>query len=684
METYHGSAVLRNDGLDATTQKTDLNAGVSIQVKVERYSDNADATIFDVDDNPLANPLTTDDNGNYAFRVADGEYNIYYNKDTADEIKQERVPIYSPQAVSLPNNVVYSFDILADAVAATDVLIGDSANLKERATGSGGGAMWDYVDATTVTSNGVNIVQCTGVPTLALVRRESVNISPKISFIFDDAYQSAKDVLKPLFDSRGYKFGMAIPAANLTTLSRIDYNDMLEMVSEGYEIINHAFTGDAPSTTTYGLMKFIGEVRTAQTRFSRAGVNTIGFVTPNSKLNDIYKDSLSQMVSYGFTEYANTSTITRGTSPYSLHRFNMESETEQGNIEAVDDVMKFGGTVVFYAHDVTVSDAQYDKIVAIMDRAEELGVDIVGVTESIKNISELKEPLLRYERGSLISNNPNNYTSSDASIVVNNVSDLNITITPASLIRVETTIDLPVEIGAGELLTFCSTLRSVSGAFGDASAIGIELKDDGDVIEVSNEVSGAELNTNTARYNISAITLSSTVKVTVYALIDSNQAGSVALMRNPVIRLGTDVEGEKYGKAQVVGITTNTIPSGTIVNNSLQTIPLTNASDNGRFKISSNKLTITQDWTGSIHGSIVGNGGQSVSGGYVAWSVGGVTENGGAGGTACISPWTDAEQPNACASIAASFKTGQTLTLKAFARLVDINYSSNTSRITSI
>jgi len=590
-------------------------------------------------------------------------------------------------AASIDSRVV-DFTVLNDAITSADPILlfdGSSLNVEEYTLGGGGGAMWDVVLSASVTTNAVNIVQCTGIPTLALVRRETANITPKISFIFDDAHESVKGVLKTLFDARGYKFGMAIPGASLTNLSSIDYNDMLDMTSDGYEVINHAFTGDAPSTTTYGKMKFKGEVLTAQTRFNRSGINTVGFVTPNSKLNDVYKDSLSEMMSYGFTEFATTEPIPRGTSPYSLHRFNMEAETEQENIDAVDKVGAFGGTIVFYAHDVVLNDAQYDKIVAIMDRAEELGiVDIVGVTESIKNITELKDPILKYRKDNLINNDPNIYSSADASIIVNNVSDLNITITPASLIRVEATIDLPDNVIEGELLTFCSTLRTISGVFGDASAIGIELKDVGDVIEVSNEISGVELNTNVARYNISAITLSSTAKATVYMMIDCAQAGSVALMRNPLLRYGNDVEAEKYIAPQdIIGITSVSIPTQPITAGALQTVTLNSTPDNGRFSIASNKLTITSDWTGSIHGTITG-GTQASDGGYVAWTIGGTTANGGAGGTACISPITDAEQPLGCASIAASFKVGQTLTLRCFPRIQNISVTSSTSRITSM
>jgi len=66
---------------------------------------------------------------------------------------------------------VHNFTTLADAIASTKILAGDSVNLKERTTGNGGGAMWDIVLASSVTANTYNIVACTGVASLALVLR---------------------------------------------------------------------------------------------------------------------------------------------------------------------------------------------------------------------------------------------------------------------------------------------------------------------------------------------------------------------------------------------------------------------------------------------------------------------------------------------------------------------------------
>ena len=74
---------------------------------------------------------------------------------------------------------VKGFPTLAAAVADVNLVDGDTINIKERTTGNGGGATWDVVLASGVTPNTYNIVQCTGVATLALVLRVGESLSLK-------------------------------------------------------------------------------------------------------------------------------------------------------------------------------------------------------------------------------------------------------------------------------------------------------------------------------------------------------------------------------------------------------------------------------------------------------------------------------------------------------------------------
>lgn len=93
----------------------------------------------------------------------------------------------SSGASSVARDFVHNEATLDAATLATNLVVGDSINLAERTTGNGGGAMWDVVLSTSVTENGDNIVQCTGVPTLSLVRRDDWGSVGNLSqsYIFD-------------------------------------------------------------------------------------------------------------------------------------------------------------------------------------------------------------------------------------------------------------------------------------------------------------------------------------------------------------------------------------------------------------------------------------------------------------------------------------------------------------------
>jgi hypothetical protein len=66
---------------------------------------------------------------------------------------------------------VINYSTLTSAVSDNNLKLNQACNMKERTSGNGGGAMWDVVLASSVTPNTYNIVQCTGVATLALVIR---------------------------------------------------------------------------------------------------------------------------------------------------------------------------------------------------------------------------------------------------------------------------------------------------------------------------------------------------------------------------------------------------------------------------------------------------------------------------------------------------------------------------------
>lgn len=102
MKAYHNSVVLRNDGIDPSSLKADLNAGITVPVTVRINATQALAAIFDLDEVGTSNPLTTSNNGNYAFKAADNVYDIIISEGTANEVVLEKVEIFDiPASLNL-------------------------------------------------------------------------------------------------------------------------------------------------------------------------------------------------------------------------------------------------------------------------------------------------------------------------------------------------------------------------------------------------------------------------------------------------------------------------------------------------------------------------------------------------------------------------------------------------------
>ena len=171
---HNGSVGLRNDGLDALTGKIDLNAAVGVLVTVRIATvpsgTGAIANLFDINDAAIANPITTDNFGNYFFKIDEGTYDIIAREGTPDVVTEpsQLIGAASPFKRTIPSDTL---ELARADVNPLNIFDGAELSLKERTAGNGGGAIWDVVLASTVTPNTFNIVQCVGIPTLALVLR---------------------------------------------------------------------------------------------------------------------------------------------------------------------------------------------------------------------------------------------------------------------------------------------------------------------------------------------------------------------------------------------------------------------------------------------------------------------------------------------------------------------------------
>lgn len=190
MKAYHNSVVLRNDGEDPSTFKLDLNAGITQPVTVRISSTQALASIFDLDEVATANPLTTDNNGNYAFKANDDIYDIIVAEGTANEVKLEKVEIIEIQDPNLIINDLsqaYDFDTLADAVSSAIsfpvgkvLTIGDITSTGDLVEGA-----VEVTSTSSVTPNGRNIIVSTGVATQSFKLRKQMKTYAAFTWYVD-------------------------------------------------------------------------------------------------------------------------------------------------------------------------------------------------------------------------------------------------------------------------------------------------------------------------------------------------------------------------------------------------------------------------------------------------------------------------------------------------------------------
>ncbi len=126
------------------------------------------------------NTVRLDVDGNYSIKILDKNGSQEYYIDNVYEgqpVTIEELPTIINDQLINDLSQTYNFDTLAEAVEADFLIKGKVIDLKDRTTGDDGGAIWDVVDVVTVTPNGIDIVACVGVPTLALKLRTNLHIN---------------------------------------------------------------------------------------------------------------------------------------------------------------------------------------------------------------------------------------------------------------------------------------------------------------------------------------------------------------------------------------------------------------------------------------------------------------------------------------------------------------------------
>lgn len=186
--------------------------------------------------------------------------------------------------IPIPKKIgtVLKFDTLADIVANENIRSGYAIEIKERVAGSGvGSGTWDVVLASSVTPNPHDVIQCTGVPTLAAVLRvNDYVLDTQMGAVIDDTVDSIvarqatvdlaatndvvailsagcmhTDVLRIKSDQKVFDFATRakptrIPQANAVTALRFETSEIPKYIG-GY-FMHHDYSGPSKVFQTRG------------------------------------------------------------------------------------------------------------------------------------------------------------------------------------------------------------------------------------------------------------------------------------------------------------------------------------------------------------------------------------------------------------------------------------------------
>jgi hypothetical protein len=152
MRTYADSVV------NKFVTETNGTAGAGALVTVYTAGSTVKAPLFDVLGAAITNPLSADGEGNYAFKVVDGTYDIIINLGTLSETKLSNIQIAEIVSVS---SISASYPSLANAVA-TNIDLGEIITTSGYyADGDGGGGQYTIVAGGSGPADGGSFINMT-------------------------------------------------------------------------------------------------------------------------------------------------------------------------------------------------------------------------------------------------------------------------------------------------------------------------------------------------------------------------------------------------------------------------------------------------------------------------------------------------------------------------------------------
>lgn len=304
-----------------------------------------------------------------------------------------------------------------------------------------------------------------------------------ISFIFDDAFDSAFSIVAPLFEARGVRCGFAIPFRLLDAAGFSTKTQIKDLFSRGFEIGSHTLNNTSLIDATLDPATGESEIVGGYKELAALGVDPKFFVAVSSALDPSFADFVKINHDLSFPR-GTAASGSLGVQDAALDRYDLKRDNlfSIGVAEAkltIDHVVANGGYAQFYDHDPLqigfANSLSTVDLTEVLDYAIANGALILNPSDALDFVSA---DLLKSRDPALDSKNSKNTLISNANLISDSeftsFGESNGTLTPLTAWITEKT-------GVGTVVT--------SRLGGSAGALNVRISADtsvGDTITVKN------------------------------------------------------------------------------------------------------------------------------------------------------------------------------------------------------
>ena len=226
--------------------------------------------------------------------------------------------------------------------------------------------------------------------------QQAANIYPMVTFVDDDGHADVLTKLKPLSETYGIPFTIAIPSVRIadTTGTWLTADDLLELQAMGWEISSHTHNHVKLGELTDEEAE--EEMKTSKETLEAAGLKVTSICYPNSSVNDnTYKIAMKYYECGRRTNYhdqINTSplqtwdlrTIPIGSYFTTSKLTNLDTSSLEYYKWAVDQAVANNGWLIFLTHCNEHDSVQQGYIEETIQYIQSLNIPVVTLTEGAR------------------------------------------------------------------------------------------------------------------------------------------------------------------------------------------------------------------------------------------------------------------------------------------------------------